>query len=847
MALDEGIQELRLSYVDNFWETLSIERLAIDKDKPQDAKAIKDGEGVRNPKFDRAEEKAIKAIQKRSMNLGGREVNTQIDEAHLLLGKARYYEQRFVPATEAFNYILYKNPDSDKIYEAKIWKEKTNIRLENNEIAIRNLQKLLSEIDFKDQVFADTHAALAQAYLNIQQPEDALKSLKLALEFTKIKEERARYRFIIGQIYAELDDDKNAALYFQSVIDMKRKSPRRYVINAHSALASQINPAKDDTVIFFEKFNKLLKDRENRAFLDVLYHRLGLYYDKQAKDNQSIAYYNKSLRNPSPDVYMKASNYRNIGEINFYNAVYKTAGLYYDSTLIFLTPRTREHRLIQKKRDNLEDVIKYEAIANANDSIIRIYKMSVPAQEAFFQTYIDGLIAQKELDKKNEAALDKERESNPDAKENSFSPNNDALATKKAAMSGPADFGMDDNFDSNPKGNSNFYFYNATTVAFGKKEFEKVWGRTTIKDNWRFSAIPSKITFGDENIEEQTDPFLEEADENKDVKEKEEPIDIRHTIDYYLSQLPKTKIEKDSIQKERNFAYYQLGTIYFEKFKEYNLATDKFEGLLTSNPEERLILPSIYNLYKIYTLQKNPRADFYKSKITTEHADSRYAQIINNPNLKNYLTENDPISVYKRLYNEFEKADDYNLLLAQLEQVIFNFNGEDIVPKFELLKASTLGKLEGLEAYKEALNEVALNYPNNQEGKDAEDLLKTQVPKLEALSFGAKPASGWRLVWDLSKIENSKVVALMPILQTFVDSGINENLKLTVEKYKENNELIVIQGIKSTAQLEEYTTILRDYKDYQIQDIYLIISTEDYEVAQIKKNLSQYINQALKP
>jgi hypothetical protein len=41
-----------------------------------------------------------------------------------MLGKSRYYDQRFIPALDAFNYILYKYPNSSKIYEAKIWREK---------------------------------------------------------------------------------------------------------------------------------------------------------------------------------------------------------------------------------------------------------------------------------------------------------------------------------------------------------------------------------------------------------------------------------------------------------------------------------------------------------------------------------------------------------------------------------------------------------------------------------------------------------------------------------------------------------------------------------------------------
>ena len=39
-----------------------------------------------------------------------------------------------------------------------------------------------------------------------------------------------------------------------------------------------------------------------------------------------------------------------------------------------------------------------------------------------------------------------------------------------------------------------------------------------------------------------------------------------------------------------------------EKFKEFELAKDKLQELLKSNPEERLVLPSKYNLYKIYQL-----------------------------------------------------------------------------------------------------------------------------------------------------------------------------------------------------------------------------------------------------
>ena len=98
-ALEQGKQSLNDAYFDNYWEVLPIERMQIFED------IVLPGQS-KNENFSRAEEKAAKAIQKHSMNIKGKENNPQMDEAYLLLGKARYFDQRFVPALEALNYIL---------------------------------------------------------------------------------------------------------------------------------------------------------------------------------------------------------------------------------------------------------------------------------------------------------------------------------------------------------------------------------------------------------------------------------------------------------------------------------------------------------------------------------------------------------------------------------------------------------------------------------------------------------------------------------------------------------------------------------------------------------------------
>ena len=118
--LIQGIDQANSDLTENFWELIPIEKF--------DLKKINEKEKEQSI-FTDAEEKATLAIQKHSMSIMGEERNPIMDEAYLLLGKSRYYDGRYIPSLEAFNYILYKYPKSELINEVKIWKEKINIKL----------------------------------------------------------------------------------------------------------------------------------------------------------------------------------------------------------------------------------------------------------------------------------------------------------------------------------------------------------------------------------------------------------------------------------------------------------------------------------------------------------------------------------------------------------------------------------------------------------------------------------------------------------------------------------------------------------------------------------------------
>ena len=155
--------------------------------------------------------------------------------------------------------------------------------------------------------------------------------------------------------------------------------------------------------------------------------------------------------------------------------------------------------------------------------------------------------------------------------------------------------------------------------------------------------------------------------------------------------------------------------------------------LITQFPSLRraeILLPAKYHLYKIYSSQKSDKAIPLKNDIITNYTNSKYAKIILNPSeVINEANNNLPENEYAVIFYEY-KDDKFDSVIEKSTIAINKFEGQAIVPKFELLKAYAIGKKEGLVAFKLALDFVALNYPNTEEGKKALEVIATLKSKI---------------------------------------------------------------------------------------------------------------------
>ena len=794
LAYESGKNALIESFTDNYWEILPVERMEVKEDLflPGASK---------NPDFERAEEKAVKAIQKHGMNIGGREKNQQTDEAYLLLGKSRYFDQRFVPALEAFNYILYKHPTSDKINHARIWREKVNIRLENTDLAIKNLKRLIKLEELSKQDISDANAMLAQAYLNNKHLDSAIAPIKTAVENTKNKEIRGRLGFIKGQIYNRLGYKDSANIAFDEIIDLKRRTLWIYYVNAQVAKARSFDFEKGNKQEYSEYLVKLSENREYRPYLDKIYNLMAVYHENVTSDSLATVYYNKSLRKGTTDTYLQSLNYRALAAYEFDAAKYKSAGAYYDSTMTKLKLNSKEYRFFKKKRDNLEDVIAYEDMAKRNDSILRILNYTEDERITYFEKYITEL---KEKEAAEKAAKEQE------------------LAANNAG-------GFLPNSGGKQNAGSTFYFYNPTTVAYGKEEFRKIWGDRTLEDNWRIK---------NKNIIAPSD---DENDSENDVVANEEVKDI-YKPEYYLTQLPATKKQQDSIMTKRNFAYYQLGLIYKQKFKEYELAGKRLEKLLTFKPNDRLALPAKYQLYKIYDELESSKKESIKNDIVTNHPDSRYAEILRNPDASLTFSEGSPKVVYEKLYKQFENQK-FEEVSEQLEKYITQFDGDEMLPKYELLKAVVNGKIDGFDAYKKGINYVALNYPNAEEGKSAQVLLQKSIPRMSNSKLSDNTVgTNYKLVYIFDK-NDPAIKTTKENIEKALKNTYRDYLKVSEDYYNRDKTFVVVHGfITPEVALGFHSFLDENKKKYKTGEVYVIPSSDNYKTIQVHKKLAEFQN-----
>ncbi len=690
LNIDDGIYKIEKNNKDNFDKLLPVYIY------PNNEKAK-----ATFPEFDKAIKKSSFCIQRHTIkDKKGNEVPSAgkwIDNNWINIGISSFYKREFFTGLENFEYVARTYTKSKDKYTALLWMAKTN-----NEVgAVSSSEQIISLLKNEKKLPKSVRKELpvveadyfTRRGLNTEAATKLMEAMRNSNPITGIsKDKRARYAFIIAQLFEQQKENKRAIQFYKKTIQLKPNYD--LVFYSKIKMARLLDVKRNNSEKTKKDLLKMSKEFKNNDYYDVIYYTLGEIEEKENNQPQALYYYKKAVQTSIANPKQKALAYLKVGEINFENANYPIAGAYYDSAIVTLPKDHQDYETIVARKKTLSDLVTQITIIKTEDSLQRIAKMSDAERSAFIAKLI--------------ITLEKEEERKQKEKEAALNNNGGNL--------------LNQNESKLPDLNSNqapsFYFYNPNTIAFGVADFQKKWGSRTFEDNWR--RTNKAVSFEDPSIKDTSKTQTVKGggnDLSKNNKKKKE---------YYLQDLPLS----DSLITKSNLkiieAYYAMGSIYKEELHNTKKAVASFEELNTRFPKNKYLLNNYYVLYRIYVAEKKEdKANYYKDKIINEFPDSEFALLLKNPNYAQELNSklSEVETFYLIVYKSFHDEANYSQSLIQAKEGINKFGNNAFTPKFEFIKSLSIGKLKGVDSLEFNLKLLVAKYPKAEVTPLANDII----------------------------------------------------------------------------------------------------------------------------
>ena len=760
-----GKSILDASVEDNFFELLEVEPIALSGENVNDATLV--------PGFDRAEEKAVKAIQKHSMRFDAVQRNDQIDKAYLLLGKSRYYDRRFFPALEAFNFLLDSYGSQSAYLEGIIWREKTNIRLLNNEIAIGNLRPLARQLLPSNKFYGAANATVAQAFINLKELDSAQYYISQAALFEKDKDLQGRYYFINGQLLEKMGEKEAAQQAYEAILELNKKTARKYWL--HAKIKQQIFQAEANGINPEETLLDLLKKYDNQAFEHVVYRALGSFYLEKNQDSLAESYFTASQKAATIDEPTQKANYRDLADFYFLRGAYGKTGAYLDSLIPLLKQKSLTQKRTQRERNNLQGILAYENQIQRTDSVLHLMGLTQEAQTEFFTNYL-------EQKKKNVAAI---------VKQNLASNRKNRLFASQKS--------------------SDYYFYRPNLVAQGKQSFLASWGTRPNVDNWRSAQqliLPEKT---DQESEEKTTPVAIQLED----------------VSFLMQQLPSEE-DRDSLVRLNHQSYLQAGLLYKEQFDNPDLAAERLKTLMTKTPRPNEAAPALYHLYRIEESQNQDAAAQYKSQLLMSYPESPFALLLTNTDFQNDTQESTPSQQYQTLLTAYEKRD-YSKAETLASTLAVVLSATDWAPKIDLIRAHIVGQQEGQQRWIEKLEALKETHPQSPSAVYAEGILSQLKRKPKG---NTKTYALYKWVFPFAQSQQTPLEETKKLLGAALAEA--QGLKVSLDPYTPDYQFLVVHGFRSKRQLSSFQEDLKRVKPELNSNNFVVLSQE-YQEIQLNK------------
>ena len=687
-----------------------------------------------------------------------------VDDCWMTIGKAHFYKREFFSAIEAFEYVesAYKSKQRE---EAKLWLMKSYNELNALSQSDHYASLIKNDRKFPDEYKGQYHALYAEFYIKqgTSQYDEAIKQLNEAIKKTKKKSTRARYHFILGQLYEVKNKHEQALFNYRMVVRLR---PPTYELSFYAKVKQSLMKKDPESIEKArEELYKMTKDFKNNDLLDVIYYTLGQLDENQKDIDHAFENYSLSAKNSINNKKQKAKSYLKLADISFEKENYVSSSHFYDSTLALIKEEYPGYQDIKAKKTSLDSLVKNIVIIKTQDSLQGVAAMDSVSRTKFINQIIQNLI------KHEQDSIAKKLLASSAGGGTPLSPSQGFTPQVQQSNAGPADW----------------YFYNSLLKTQGLNDFIKRWGSNRKnEDNWRRS---NKTSF---TFEETSAANTKDSTKGKDTLVLKS--NDKHQIDYYLKNLPLTQANIDSSNKKILEAYYALGTIYRELLNNSKKSAQAFEAMNKRFPGNKYEAPSYYQLYRIFVQQKNdPKATEAKTFLLTNYPKSDYARIINDPDFAKSVNakQSEVDDVYAGAYNAYANKN-YEEAYNTCTNALMKYSKGTLTPRFAYLRAISSGYLYGIDSLERNMTLVVIKYQKSEVYATAKATLDAIKRQKQTVAV-ADTTAALNLPDTTFKIDNKAAHYFVMVLNSAknIETLKNKISDLNKEYFSTNNYEIV--------------------------------------------------------
>lgn len=716
-AFIEGAQEKEDGHHDNFTEQL-----------PLYPAGTKNGKDIGKEKFDRAIEKAEKAIKRHSIKrrpqwtknrrktkrdiewLGRKEYNPFIWKAWLLLGKSQFQKGEFEEAAATFAYMsrLYATqPAISGISRAWLTKSYAELGwLYEAEDVMTKMRR--DSMDYR--AVTDWDYAYCDYYLHSGNRKEAIRYLKKVIGHERRRKQRARQWYLLGQLEAAEGNSAAADKAFRKVIRMS--PPYELSFNARIALTEVTAKGKSKTMI--SRLKRMASSDNNKDYLEQVYYAIGNIYLAQHDTIKAISAYEEGNRKATRNGIEKGVLLLNLGNLYWTRKDYANAQRCYNEAIGLLDKDRGDYDQLSRRSVMLDHLVPHVEAIHLQDSLL--YLAQAPETERI--AAIDRQIAllKKQEKEAREAALDQEAETLQQQNNEGQAAN----AIKPSSVTPKADAAL-------------WYFYNPTAVAQGKAAFERLWGRRENIDNWRRAnqtvvkfdggedeALPDSTSL--QETEDTASPAATDERGQQQTKDTDDP----HQRAYYLAQIPLTKEKKAEAEEKLKEALLAAGIVMKDEMDDIEESRTHLERLSNTWQDFRRDDETCYHLFLIYLRKgEGQKADQMVARLKERHPESQYTKLLSNPYYIEDARWGEHIedSIYTATYEAFKQGKN-DVVKANLSISDRRFEQGDNRPRFLYIGALALLNDGDAEGCIRRMTEVVEKHPKSEMAEMAGMIVK---------------------------------------------------------------------------------------------------------------------------